>query len=61
MNPSTLKPSPQNTAHYGLKAQTLEGDEKGREARAGPLVQPLPGGPLNTLNSYPEQESWKNP
>jgi len=40
VNPSTLKPCPQNTAHYGSKAQTLEGEEKGLEDRAGPLAQP---------------------
>jgi len=46
----------QNTAHDGSKAQTQEGEQKGREAWVEPLSQT---GPLNILKSYPAPRSWK--
>ena len=61
-NPSTLKPRPQNTADYGLKAQTQEDEQK--RLKAWPWAQPPPEDPLNILTptlSWHEPERWKNP
>ena len=48
------------TVGYGLKAQMRHGEQE-----TGSLVRTVgsaaPGGPVNILNSYPEQESWKYP
>ena len=40
--PSTLKPRPRNSAHYGLEDQAQEGEQKGLEAWAAQPAQEDP-------------------
>jgi len=58
LHPQTTSPK---EAHYGLKAQTQDGEQKGPEAWAGPWAQPPQDDPWTSRTSTLSRKAGKFP